>query len=115
MAVYCGVCACRLGGASENNGSFPTTAAIFKSGWDCTGGLASTGRIQDTCDDCGTALRRAVGEVAERIAQRNQSANLALYKVIQEQRARETKAQMDRQRFEAEWAARQRRANRDNE
>lgn len=70
MAVYCNVCASRLGSAVENDGSF-SVAPSFKN-------YEGKAKIEDTCEDCGEILREAVARAANEIAVRHQEAILDL-------------------------------------
>ena len=102
MAVHCGVCACRISNASENDGAFST--APF-GGWDShLGGDV----IRETCVSCGPKLREAVAKAASEIVKENMAHINQLRKDIWAQREGAKKLAEEKSEFEREWVAKQR-------
>ena len=102
MAVYCGVCAIRIGSAPENEGSFQTTGRDF-GGWDM--GKGGQSQIHDTCDACASVLRTAVTEAARVIAGMHKDRIEALKVEMAGWKERQERIEKAKNEFERDWLA----------
>jgi hypothetical protein len=100
MAVFCGVCARRIGSAPKNEGSFQTTGRDF-GGWDMGSGTQS--QIHDTCENCAPALRTAVTEAARVIAGMHKEEIEALKKEMTGWKDRQERIEKAKNEFEKDW------------
>ena len=96
MAVYCGVCAGRLGSAPDNEGSFQVTSEF--QGW--------SSRISDTCESCAKALRVAVTKAANKLVTKHRRAVDALKREVEADAAHQKRVTEERRAFEQEWSER---------
>lgn len=96
MAVYCGVCAGRIGSAPDNGGSFQVTSEF--QGW--------SSRISDTCESCAKTLRAAVTKAANKLVAKHRRAVDALKREVEVDDAHQKRVAEERRAFEHEWAAR---------
>ena len=104
MAIFCGVCACRIFSAHENEGSFRVLGDF--GGWDKDKNGHS--RISDTCEDCAPVLREAVASAARKIAAKHEKAITSLAAELEGYRRRAEEKARDKEEFEREWQKRQR-------
>lgn len=102
MAIHCGVCGIRLSAAYENFGSFQT-CDDFK-GW-CRDPLNGRAVIADTCDYCGSVLRRAVTDVANKMVVKCSSIVGLRQRQLEEHRARQKTVEQEENEFRRAWEA----------
>lgn len=107
MAVFCSVCAIRIGSAPENEGPF-TVDKTFDAGWDLSDADYSGRRrvmIRNTCEECAATLARAVAVAASEIAARHTERIAKLKADMEQWEEQKRRAEQDREDFEAAWNA----------
>ena len=102
MAIYCGVCACRIGSAMDNYGGFSVNSNF--NGWDK---IESRAKISDSCFGCNAILQKAVTEAANKIVEKNIKRVTELKQEVENQKEAEKKRLKQEAEFRKAWNERQ--------